>query len=128
MKPSKEQLEKFAEWWAVKSFDIALNQNNGDDSPNGGMAFMLMNMASMKAKETITTESRQKFKDSIVRQLLGRDRNLTLDVDYHPCEELAIACQVAGVNCGILPCKTFSDFRDGKFVAKYQYGGKLETL
>lgn len=132
MKPTKEQIEKVAEWWAVRTFDCALNQNNGDDSEHGGLAFMMMNILSMQAKDKAPSDARGKFKAAIVERLSKGDgyQALLLDVDYHPNEGLATACKLAGIDPAMLPIKTHTQFDNekGEFIGRYQYGGKFETI
>lgn len=131
--PTLQQIEACAEWWAVRTFDHLLNQNNGDDSPNGGMTFMLMNMLSMDAKEKAPTDARDKFKASLIEQLTSANGNYSdsmLYVDYHPDEKLSKACDVAGISSSMIPIKSHTqwDSENGKFIGRYQYGGKFEDV
>jgi hypothetical protein len=36
-------VQKIVKWWSQKAFRTPLNQNNGDNSEHGAMAFMLIN-------------------------------------------------------------------------------------
>lgn len=134
MKPTKQQIETLAEWWAIKTFDIRANQDNGDTSENGGVAFMLMNMVAMNAKDSMPENARQKFKDSIIERLSSTDDNsyysYMLDVDYHPNQMLLEICEKANVNTSALPVKTFTTWDNGKnkFIGKFQYGGEFEEI
>lgn len=127
MKQSYEDaVLKTVMWWVEKSFNTTLNQNNGDNSPQGGMAFMLMNMLSMDSQKDATPDKIKKFEEKLTELLMENrdDRfNRNLDVDYHPCKLLSIACEYAGINPGCLPCKTFSQIDDqNRVYVKYQYG------
>lgn len=130
MKPTLEQIEKVAEWWAVRTFDKALNQNNGDDSENGAMAFILMNMNASNARQSASSDSRESFKRSIIDLLDKGEMGYTLDVDYSPNEPLRVACNSSGINSGMLPCKTFSLWHssDCKFRGRHMYGGPWEDI
>ena len=124
----EEAVEISVKWWSEKAFDTMLNQNNGDDSENCGMAFMLMNLVSSKAQEKVTPETKQKFEQKLTEILLskkGEHRYANqLDVDYHPNRNLAEACAFAGVDEYCLPCKTFTFIDENNIVrGRYQYGG-----
>lgn len=133
MKPTKEQIEAVAEWWAVKTFDTAMNQNNGDKSPTGDMTFMLMNMLAETNRSKGDKANRDKFKNSIIKQLSELDFENgwhVLSVDYDPCQALYDACKESGIDCHMLPCKTHTqwDKQNTSFIGKYQYGGQFETI
>lgn len=141
METIKEEVQTFEEavlktvmFWSEKGFRTKFNQNNGDDSANGGMAFILMNMLAGKAQESVTEEKIKKFEDSLSKKLHEAKANgsrweLTLDVDYDPNKMLYEACQEAGLDPRALPCKTFTRINEDNSVdAKYQYGGKFVKL
>lgn len=120
-------------FWSDKSFRTPLNQNNGDDSPNGGMMFALMNMVSMSAQESVTDDKIKKFEEKLTELLMDVQNEprykWTLDVDYHPCQMLSEASEYAGLDSGCFPCKTFTRIeKDHNVTAKFQYGGNLITL
>lgn len=127
MKQSYEDaVLKTVMWWSEKSFNTTLNQNNGDNSPQGGLTFMLMNMLSMDSQKDATPDKIKKFEEKLTELLMEKKDNSydrTLDVDYHPCELLSTACEYAGINPGCLPCKTFSRIdNQNRVYVKYQYG------
>lgn len=132
MKNTKEQaIEKTVDFWVEKSFRTPLNQNNGDDSQNGGMMFMLMNMVSSSAKETISEEKIDKFKSKMSEIMMNADPiPHYIDVDYHPCPTLRYAAEYANIDLGCFPCKTYSTINRETFEVKasYQYRGELVTL
>jgi hypothetical protein len=120
-------------FWSDKSFRTKFNQNNGDDSPNGGMSFLLMNMVANKAQESITDEKIKLFESALTEKLLALKKEnpwkWELDVDYHPCQILSECADIAGLDQGCFPCKTFTRIEsDFSVKAKYQYGGKFLTL
>lgn len=129
----KEAVEIMINWWVDKSFNTPLNQNNGDDSPNGGTMFALMNMVAMSAQSKNTPEMIEKFKLELTRQLLeveskGRYGN-QLSVDYDPNRILYDACKLSNVSTSCLPCKTFTFINDNNEVeGRYQYGGSWFKL
>lgn len=120
----EEAVLKAVMWWSDKSFRTPLNQNNGDDSPQGGMMFALMNTVAMKAQETATTEKQKAFESKLTELLMNCDKyERTLDVDYHPCRLLSEAAKFAGIDSGCFPCKSHTRIDDNnKVFAKYQYG------
>lgn len=124
----KEAVEITVNWWVEKSFKTPLNQNNGDNSQNGGIGFMLMNMVSMSAQDKNTPEKIEKFKTELTKLLLeseGKGRyNNELSVDYHPNRILSTACKLSEVDPGCLPCKTFTYIdNENEVEGQYQYGG-----
>ena len=129
----EEAVEITVKWWSEKSFETLLNQNNGDDSEHGGMAFMLMNMVSVKAQERNTPEMIEKFQTKLKEILLSKKGEghygNQLDVDYHPNKILYDACQFSGIDSGCLPIKTFTRIEsDNKIRGRYQYGGEWFEL
>jgi hypothetical protein len=128
-----EAVELTVNWWAEKSFETPLNQNNGDNSSNGGMAFMLMNMASMFAQDENTPDKIEKFKTELTKLLIdvegqGKYYN-ELSVDYDPNKLLYEACKLSGVSSRCLPCKTFTFINsENEVEGRYQYGGEWFKL
>ena len=119
-------------FWSEKSFKTAFNQNNGDNSENGAMSFMLMNMVASKAQAEATPDKIKNFEEKLYELLIAEKENpynLTLDVDYSPCRILGEAARFAGLNPSCLPCKTFTRIEnDYSVTAKYQYGGEFIKL
>jgi hypothetical protein len=129
----EEAVLKTVLFWSDKSFRTPLNQNNGDDSLNGGMMFALMNMKSMAAQESVTDDKVEKFEEKLTELLMDSQNDpryeWTLDVDYDPCQMLSEAADYAGFDSGCFPCKTFTRIeKDHNVTAKYQYGGNFITL
>lgn len=124
-----EAVEIMVKWWSEKSFHTALNQNNGDPSPAGGLGFLLGNMLADKAKETITPEKIEVFETVLTNLLMdgkyegswGRE----CSVDYDPNTILNDACKAAGINTACLPIKTFTYINaQNEVEGRYQYGGE----
>ena len=116
---------KTVTWWSDKSFRTVMNQNNGDDADDG-VVNILLNTASMKAKNGITGEQIKKFEDKLTELLMNAKSSYdrSLSVDYHPCEKLFEAAEFAGINSSCFPCKSCTSIdNNNKAFAKYQYGG-----
>lgn len=133
MQTYEQAVEKIVNFWIEKSFKTALNQNNGDDSDNGAIGFMLMNMVASKAQDTVTEEKIEAFKVSLTKRLMLEEGSSpwhrTLDVDYHPCEHLFLSAQDAGIDPGCFPCKTWTGIdNENKAMAAYQYGATPKEL
>ena len=119
-------------WWSDKSFRTKANQNNGDNTPQGALTFMLMNMRSTNAQDGINDAKIKIFEEELSRLLLSevvRPDNLYLDVDYHPCSMLANAAHKAGIDIGCFPCKSHTRIdKNNRVFAKYQYGSSEVEL
>jgi hypothetical protein len=127
----EQAVKKVVDFWIEKSFRTPLNQNNGDGSPQGGMTFLLMNMVSARAQETITDEKIKLFENKLTEiLLLDNPRNINIGVDYHPDKELSDAAAFAGLDAGCFPCKTYTwiNKQTNTATSKYQYGGQIVTL
>jgi len=131
----EEAALKCVMFWSDKSFRTSLNQNNGDDSPNAGIGFMLMNMLSLTAQETVTEEKIKKFENKLVELLVETKKRgaakweMELDVDYHPSKLLEEAANFAEIDPQCFPCKTWTQIDDDNVAtAKYQYGTNPYTL
>lgn len=129
----EEAVLKTVMFWSDKSFRNKLNQNNGDDSPSGGMAFMLMNMVSMQAQDEANDSKIKLFEEKLTDILMSKKDEakfgIILSVDYDPCENLYKAFEFAGLNTRCLPCKTFTRIeKDYSVTAKFQYGGQFVKL
>jgi len=108
----EEAVEKVVNWWAEKSFDIGLNQDNGDTSAQGGFGFALMNMLSIGEQSKVTPEKVMKFKTKF-RELLLTDKDFKewhriVDVDYHAHGILEEAYNYAEIQTILAPIKSFT--------------------
>jgi len=127
----EEAVLKSVMWWSEKAFKTAFNQNNGDDSPQGGFAFALMNMLSMKAQDAVTPDKIKKFEDKLTEILMEEGPGYRrLEVDYGPSKMLADACEFAGIDGSCLPIKSSTSIAADDFTVRayYQYGGRQEIL
>jgi len=125
----KEAVDITIEWWVEKSFQTNMNQNNGDNSPNGGMSFMLMNTAASRFQKDVTEEKIEKFKSKLTETLLlAEGKHIfanKLSVDYDPNSILYDACKFAEINTLCLPSKTVTWInKDNEIEGRYQYGGE----
>lgn len=126
----EEAVLKCVLWWVEKSFHTSLNQNNGDDSTNGGISFMLMNMLSMQAQDSVTPNKIKKFEEKLTELLMAvKDSSnkwdKELDVDYHLCQKLTEAAKYADIDFSCFPIKSWTVIdNDNKVFAKYQYGAE----
>lgn len=106
----EEAVLKTVMWWS-EAIQKPINQDNGDTSENGAMAFMLMNMVAGNAQDSITPDKIKSFEDALTKRLLAveyRKHEQDLDVDYHPNQILAECANVAGISSSVFPCKTWS--------------------
>jgi hypothetical protein len=123
-----EAVELMVKWWSEKSFKTALNQNNGDPSIAGGMAFIMGNMVADKAKEGATPEKIKAFEDKLTELLMpgetGGRWDREIDVDYHAWGILEEAFTHAGISSNCAPIKTFTYINaQNEIEGRYQYGG-----
>lgn len=127
----EEAVLKTVMFWSDKSFRTPLNQNNGDNSENGAMSFMLMNMVSGEAQKSVTENKVKQFEKYLTQILMDKsdEAYVELSVDYNPCNELKVAAGFAELDFACFPCKTFTRIeKDRSVTAKYQYGGEFIKL
>ncbi len=128
-----EAVEITVKWWSEKSFQTAINQNNGDDSPAGGIVFLLQNMLSTKVRADTTPEMIAKFEANLTENLMSVENDsrykTELSVDYHPNKMLSDACTHAGIDASVLPCKSSTSISESNEVyTYYQYGSPRVIL
>lgn len=126
-KPTLQQIEAVAEWWAVRTFDHVINQNNGDDSFHGRLAMTLKTQLAHIDRNKGNGDARDKFKECIIKQLELNPSQIFY-CDYDPNKPLRAACDYAGIGYNALPIKSHTQLDGDKFIGKYQYGGKFETI
>jgi len=61
----EEAVLKTVMFWTEKAFETPMNQNNGDDSERGGLAFLLMNTLASRAQKTATPEKIKLFEKKL---------------------------------------------------------------
>lgn len=107
----KEAVLKTVNWWSEK-IQQPLNQNNGDTSPNGPMAFALSNLVAGNAQKELTPDKIKVFEGALTEELMNiKDAGFyakTLDVDYHPNKMLADSAKKAEISDSVFPCKTWT--------------------
>jgi hypothetical protein len=140
----KKLLEAAADWWAEQISGYKLNWDNGAqnegsaaDRKTGQLMWMLGNINANKAREEVTPEKLQKFKESLIKRISERWENsvgiyreypLILSVDYDPDEILRESVNEAEINNGVFPCKTCM-WIDSKMVsAKLGYGSSPKII
>lgn len=128
----EEAVIKMVLFWSEK-IQQPINQNNGDDSENGGMSFMLMNMAANGAQKSITPDKIKVFEKSLTERLMAIESKSNwekaLDVDYHPNRLLAESATEAGIDLGVFPCKTYTCIQEGnKVIGAMGYHGERKEL
>jgi len=122
---------KAVTWWSDKSFRSVMNQNNGDNTSDGGVVNILLNTKAMKAQDGISDEKIKKFEGKLTELLMNAKNsyNRSLSVDYHPCEHLFISAEFAGINSSCFPCKSSTSIdENNRAFAKYQYGGEYKEI
>lgn len=132
--PLQIAVAKVVDWWAEKSFDQKLNQRNGDDSPTGGIYFAMANSLAGRIQNEITNDQKLSFKIELTNLILAQEERITkwgliLDVDYHPCEELHLACKAAEINTNCLPIKSCTRLeKDFTVNTRFGYGSNWEKI
>jgi hypothetical protein len=136
--------EAAANWWADQISGAKLNwdngaQNEGDakEREMGHLMWMMGNINANQAREGISSEQIQKFKDSLIRRMSERynkaiqsypEYHLTLSVDYHPDEILAESVREAGISTEVFPCKTCMWIDSKRVSAKRGYGAQERII
>ena len=130
MQSYEDAVLKVVMWWSDKSFRAVMNQNNGDNSQQGGIVSALMNMASLKAQDAVSDEQIKKFESKLTDLLMNAGKfDRTLSVDYDPCEMLYRAAEFSGIDTYCFPCKSYTRIDDqNNAYAKYQYGAQEVKL
>lgn len=124
MKLTDEQINGAVDWWANALRNPKFD--NGDDSPIGGLAMML----AITGRRGGPTEAQiATFKELLTAELAKEmDEYDDLSTDYHPCSELSLCADVAGIDDSHFPWKTIMNFRNGNIQVAYGYGAKLVEL
>lgn len=130
MQSYEDAVLKVVMWWSDKSFRAVMNQNNGDNSQQGGVVSALMNMVSLKAQDAVSDEQIKKFESKLTDLLMNAGKfDRTLSVDYDPCEMLYKAAEFAGIDTYCFPCKSHTRIDEqNNAYAKYQYGAQEVKL
>lgn len=117
-----------ADWWTKAISNPKFD--NGDDSPQGGMAMVLANMAHQSKSDA----GLEKFRETFVRRMKteaedGRAPHV-VGVDYGPDSWLSSVAQEAGIATGITdwPWKTSMHLGDGKVTVRAGYHAPSEQI
>jgi hypothetical protein len=137
-------LEAAANWWAEQISGHKLNWDNGaqnegsaEDRRMGNMMWMLGNVTANRAREGVTPEKLQKFKESLIRRMSETYKkaveyypgyHLTLSVDYGPDELLNESAKEAEIDSMVFPCKTAMWIDVQKVSARLGYGAKEKII
>jgi hypothetical protein len=137
-------LEAAANWWAEQISGHKLNWDNGaqnegdaEERRMGNLMWMLGNINANSAREGVTPEKLQKFKDSLIQRISERYNKavehypeycVTLSVDYGPDELLYESAKEAGIDSNVFPCKTCMWIDSQKVSAKLGYGAEQRII
>lgn len=137
-------LEAAANWWAEQISGHKLNWDNGaqnegsaEDRRIGNMMWMLGNVNANQAREGVTPEKLQKFKESLIRKMSETyqksveyfpDYHITLSVDYHPDEILYESVKEAEIDANVFPCKTCMWIDTQRVSARLGYGSQEKII
>jgi hypothetical protein len=137
-------LEAAANWWAEQISGHKLNWDNGaqnegsaEDRRIGNMMWMLGNINANSAREGVTSEKLQKFKESLIRRVSERYENsvkhypeyyVTLSVDYGPDELLYESAKEAEIDSNVFPCKTVMWIDQEKVTTRLGYGAQEKII
>jgi len=113
MKLSREVINKACEWWADRlkgpTFDH-VGKSRSKLSKSELASSDAASLMALQATEVVSAQQLDKFKEALAAELSSWDRNGSyhniLSCDYGPCQELADAAKVAGVNTANFPWKT----------------------
>lgn len=121
--------ELITQWWVNQLFEKSNNFNNGDNSQEGGMTFMLAVIAKGAAQDKTPNHSIQAFKLNMMEFLnSGDERSSELYVDYSPNYELSLILEKSGVSPMLCPWKSGTYIKDGKPYAKSGYGNGYHEI
>jgi hypothetical protein len=141
---TKKLLEAAANWWAEQISGHKLNWDNGaqnegnaEERRMGNMMWILGNINANSAREGVTPEKLQKFKDSLIRRISEKYENavkhypeyhVTLSVDYGPDELLYESAKEAEIDPNVFPCKTVMWIEAKRVAAKLGYGAQEKII
>lgn len=122
-------IERAAELWGRKIHRPVFD--NGDQTRLGGYGMALATLNIHADKENIhdMEERVEKFKKSLIDALIttrdsGEHFNTFLDTDYHPCKELVVAADEAGIPYSQFSCKSTVHMMEDCVSASFGYGAE----
>lgn len=121
-----QAVEKIVKFWIEKSFRITDNQ----DSSNGGLGNVLMNMNSVLSQKSITEEKIKIFESELTRLVKAmQGKYIYIGVDYHPYPILADAATKAQIDTGCFPWKSCTWInKDNTVDSRFGYEGDIVRL
>jgi hypothetical protein len=124
-----ETARRAAKYWAdfIRSGSAPLD--NGDNSPTGGMTFVLAKM--LQASSPKHYSEADAFEKALAARLERLDGNhVYIGVDYHPDETLQGAASDAGIALGMtdLPWKTSMRISDDRVLVRQGYCAEEREL
>lgn len=115
-----------SEWWAKNIMKPKFD--NGDDSPNGVLANILMHSLVQDITEEQINKFKFRLKAYIENELNEKTYNIWIGVDYHPCKILCDISKECNINVNNLPIKSDMDLDRTHITARLGYGGEMEIL
>jgi len=129
-KPNNRVIKRAVELWCRKLRTPVFD--NGDQSETGGVTMCLatINIQNDKSKIKDIEESIETFRTVLTGILIqvrdipleGERFPMWLDVDYHPCKELAYAADKAGIPHSQFSCKSSVSMRENFLSTSFGYG------
>jgi len=116
MKYTRQEAIIAAVLWWQESITKPLNQDIGAQSSAERQLELLMLNHSSDNQAKITKEATEVFYKELVESLASESGQITLDVDYHPCQILGDALAKSGIDPSVLPCKTWMVIRESNEV------------
>lgn len=122
--------EVAAKWWADKLRNVGpASFNNGDDSPNGGIAMMLATMIAFdKEPSNDATDLFEKNLAEKIKERVEHLGQLSLDCDYGPGMILGNIAKEVGIDPMSFPWKTSMHITADKVQVSFGYGASYVTI
>lgn len=139
---NKKVLEAATNWWIDQITGLKLNWDNGaqnegssKDREVGNKMWMLGNMVANQAREGITKEQIDIFRDKLMENIENKFKmnpsenfHCILSVDYYPGEILSESVLKAGIDPNVFPCKTIMWISEEKVIASCGYGSSEKQI
>ena len=128
----QNSINLMADWWCSQITTISPNSNNGDNSSDGGMAFILGNLLNAQSRNAMPPDAPQKFKEIFVKKAMEHYKESgvlpEMSVDYDPSRFLYDVAKEASISPNTFPCKSCSIIMGGKPYAKCGYNASWQEL
>lgn len=129
-KPNMIVVDRAVVLW--KDMLAAPKYDNGDDSPTGGLAFVMMAMMPKNNIPEVLDAFGKALREKLVTPQHYESHGskwssyvMSLDVDYWPCKELSEAAQSAGLEMQF-PIKTHMHLYDDRLSVSCGYGAETK--